>query len=183
MIVPATRSRRLRATLATLAAAALAATAAPAVAQVAPASPAAPAPAPAATDAAAEREALAVVTGLFDAMRSRDTATLRSSFAEGTMLTSVSMREGRPAVQRSPIDSWITSVAGAPAGLLLDERLYNPRVQLSDGLATVWVEYDFYTGDKFSHCGVDAFILVRLADGWKVASLADTRRREGCPTR
>lgn len=181
MIAPTTRSRtrRLRATLATLAAAALAVTAAPAIAQGTPASPAAPT----ATDAAAEREALAVVTGLFDAMRSRDTAALRASFAEGTMLTSVSMREGKPAVQRSPIDSWITSVGGAPAGLLLDERLYNPRVQLSDGLATVWVEYDFYTGDRFSHCGVDAFILVRLAEGWKVASLADTRRREGCPTR
>src|SRR5690606_39112648 len=118
-----------------------------------------------------------------DAMRTRDTTTIRASFAEGTMLTSVAMREGKPTVQREPIDSWISSVAGAPAGLVLDERLYNPQVRVSDGLASVWVEYDFYAGERFSHCGVDTFTLVRLADGWKVASLADTRRREGCPTR
>jgi hypothetical protein len=163
----------------TLAAAALAlvAAAAPAAAQGTP-----PAAAPAST-AADEQAAMAVVTGLFDAMRARDTTTIRKSFAEGTTLMSVGVRAGQPAVTREPIDTWIKSVAGAPAGLLLDERLYNPRVHVSGGLATVWVEYDFYAGDRFSHCGVDAFILVRLADGWKVASLADTRQREGCPKR
>ena len=47
-------------------------------------------------------------------------------------------------------------------------------------LASVWVPYEFYLGDKFSHCGVDAFHLARFEDGWKIIGLADTQRREGC---
>jgi hypothetical protein len=43
------------------------------------------------------------------------------------------------------------------------------------------MDYSFYLGDKFSHCGVDAFLLARDGTEWKVVSLADTRRRQGCP--
>ena len=116
-------------------------------------------------------------------MRSRDTAALRASFAEGARLTTTGTRDGQPTVSHDAIDGWISSVGSAPAGVVLDERLYNEQVHVADGLASVWVEYDFYVGDRFSHCGVDAFILVRTAAGWKVSSVADTRRREGCPTR
>jgi hypothetical protein len=47
----------------------------------------------------------------------------------------------------------------------------------------VWTEYDFHLGDKFSHCGVDAFHLLKTSAGWKVVALSDTARREGCPKR
>lgn len=120
--------------------------------------------------------AYAVITQLFDAMRTRDTATMRSSFAGGAVLQSVS----GPQVRTDAIDSWIASVAGAPAGLVLDERLANPVVQVSGPLATVWVDYWFYAGDRFSHCGVDAFILAKIGADWKILSVADTRQREGC---
>jgi hypothetical protein len=33
---------------------------------------------------------------------------------------------------------------------------------------------------EFSHCGVDAFILVLTEDGWRILSIADTRTTEGC---
>jgi hypothetical protein len=53
-------------------------------------------------------------------------------------------------------------------------------IHVDDGLAMVWVKYSFYLNDKFSHCGVDAFLLARDTAGWKIVSLGDTRRREGC---
>jgi hypothetical protein len=31
--------------------------------------------------------------------------------------------------------------------------------------------------EKYSHCGVDVFMLVKTADGWKISTLADTRRK------
>lgn len=47
--------------------------------------------------------------------------------------------------------------------------------------AQVWAKYAFYLGRQFSHCGVDAFHLVRNAqDEWKIFHLADTRQKEGC---
>jgi hypothetical protein len=42
------------------------------------------------------------------------------------------------------------------------------------------MNYAFFAGDTFSHCGVNAFQLFKGADGWKIFHIADTRRREGC---
>lgn len=130
------------------------------------------------------REVVQVVTRMFDAMRARDTAAFRSVLDSGAVLLSVGRtREGTPVVRRESMDDFVKGIAGAPAGKLLDERIYDPEVRIDGGLATVWTEYDFYLGDSFSHCGVDAFMLARLADGWKVIAISDTRRRDGCPAR
>ncbi len=118
----------------------------------------------------------AVVTRLFDGMRARDTASMRAAFTSGAMLNSVSPS----GVRRDAIDAWIASVASAPAGLLLDERLGDHVVQVSGDLASVWVDYWFFAGDRFSHCGVDAFVLARANGEWRILSVADTRQREGC---
>lgn len=126
--------------------------------------------------AADHAEAYRVVTMLFDAMRARDTAAMRAAFADGAALQSV----GPNGVQRTPIDNWIGGVGRAQAGVLLDERLGEPVIQVDGGLASVWVPYWFYVGDRFSHCGVDAFVLAREAGSWRILSVADTRQREGC---
>jgi hypothetical protein len=139
--------------------------------------------APATTPAEDERAALAVVQRLFDAMRARDTAALRASFAPGAVLGSSLVRNGQPVVRQDSIGSFVRSIAGAPAGVVLDERIYAPEVRVSDGLASVWVEYDLYLGERFSHCGVDAFHLARTTEGWRIVHLMDTRRTEGCPKR
>jgi hypothetical protein len=137
----------------------------------------------AAQDTTARREVLGVVQQLFDAMRARDTAKMRSLFDTGATLVAAGARGGGPGMQRMPVSQFVTAIAGAPAGRVLDERTYAPEVRVDANLATVWTEYDFYVGDQFSHCGVDAFQLARTAAGWKIVALADTRRREGCPSR
>lgn len=121
--------------------------------------------------------AYAVVTKLFDGMRVRDTASMRAAFADGARLQSV----GVAGIRNDAIDTWINSVASAAPGLVLDERLGDPIVQLSGDLASVWVPYWFFAGERFSHCGVDAFVLARQGGAWKILSVADTRQREGCP--
>ena len=129
------------------------------------------------------REVLAIVQQLFDAMRARDTARMRSLFDTGATLVSAGARGGGPGMQRMTVSQFIAAIAGAPAGRVLDERIYAPEVRVDADLATVWTEYDFYVGDQFSHCGVDAFQFARTAAGWRIVALADTRRREGCPAR
>ncbi|MBX3134350.1 MAG: nuclear transport factor 2 family protein [Gemmatimonadaceae bacterium] len=133
--------------------------------------------APAAQAQSAEQDAVyAVVTGLFDGMRTRDTASMRAAFVSGATLQSVSAN----GIRVDAIDAWIGSVGSAPAGLVLDERLANPVVQVDGDLASVWVEYWFFAGERFSHCGVDAFVLARQGGAWRIISVADTRKREGC---
>lgn len=121
--------------------------------------------------------AYAVVTRLFDGMRTRDTASMRAAFAPGATLQSVGA-DGQ--VRPTPIDAWIGSVANASAGVVLDERLGTPVVQVSGNLATVWVEYWFFASERFSHCGFDAFTLARADGSWRIMSVADTRQRDGC---
>lgn len=126
----------------------------------------------------ADRDAAyAVVTKLFDSMRTRDTAAMRAAFVPNASMQSLA----RDGVRFEGIEGWITSVAGAPAGLVLDERLANPVVQVNGNLANIWVDYWFFASDRLSHCGVDAIQLYRQDGTWRIFSIVDTRQREGCP--
>lgn len=125
-----------------------------------------------------EDEVLEVVTGLFDAMRAGDTTAMRSTFHPAVRLITTGTRNGEPFAALVPVDAWLGGVAGAEQ--VLDERLYDTEVRVRDNLATVWTGYDLYVGDRFSHCGADAFQLVRTADGWKITQVADTRQQQGC---
>ncbi|MDQ8151400.1 MAG: nuclear transport factor 2 family protein [Gemmatimonadota bacterium] len=117
-----------------------------------------------------------VVTKLFDAMRTRDTTTMRALFVPNASMQS--LRD--TAVTFEKIDGWIAGVARAPQGVVLDERLGPQTLQIDGNLATVWVDYWFYVGPRFSHCGVDAFQLARIGGAWRIFSVVDTRRTAGC---
>ena len=61
------------------------------------------------------------------------------------------------------------------------ERMWNPEVRIDGDLATLWAPYDLHYGGEFSHCGIDAFQLVRGEDRrWRIVSVAYTRRTTGC---
>ncbi len=138
--------------------------------------------APAAAQQAAPRTAqdsvLAVVTKLFDGMKTKDTTMMRSLFVPGAQMGGVPT--ARQPIPFSSIDAWIASVGRSAPGTLLEEELHNPEVRVDDGLATVWTEYTFKIDGKLSHCGFDAFQLARAADGWKILFVSDTRRTTGC---
>ncbi|MEP6780539.1 MAG: hypothetical protein ABJC26_11665 [Gemmatimonadaceae bacterium] len=51
------------------------------------------------------------------------------------------------------------------------ERGFRPEVQISGPLASVWMRYDFYLDGKFSHCGVDAFTMLKSDGRWRIATL------------
>jgi hypothetical protein len=128
-----------------------------------------------------EQDVMSVVTGLFDAMRARDTARMRATFDPDVKFTSVTMGRDSTTIRNEDLDDFLRAV-GTPRPDTLDERLRSPVVHVDGDLATVWTEYDFFVGTRFSHCGVDAFQLVRKKEGWRIVALADTRRRTGCPT-
>jgi hypothetical protein len=131
------------------------------------------APAGGSTDSA---QIHAVVVQLFDAMRARDTAAIRTLFVPNASMQS--LRD--TAVVFDRVDGWVTSIARAPQGVLLDERLGAPTIQVDGPLATVWVPYWFFVGPRFSHCGVDAFQLTKGGGRWRIFSIVDTRRPTGC---
>lgn len=129
-----------------------------------------------------EEELIAIVAEVFEGMRTRDGDLLRSLFHEDALMTGTGIREGQYRVSMNPPDGWIESISTG-TGPELDERFYNPVVQVSGPLASVWTEYDLFVGGEFRHCGVDAFHFAMTDDGWKIVHLADTRVRDGCPER
>jgi hypothetical protein len=134
---------------------------------------------PAAAQAEEEQAVIAVVQKLFDGMRARDTVMMKSVFAPGAQLLGLAQRDGTSSMQALPAAQFVSSIAGAPAGEFI-ERVYDPRVLIDGNLASYWAFYTFHVGERFSHCGVDAIQLFKFPDGWKIASVADTRRTEGC---
>jgi hypothetical protein len=68
----------------------------------------------------------------------------------------------------------------ATNGPALDEPIRNPRVTIDADLATVWAEYQVRINGTVSHCGYDAFHLVKMSGSWKLLNISDTFRPDGC---
>lgn len=122
----------------------------------------------------------ATVSQLFDGMRKGDTMLVKDAFAPGALLQTIAKPlEGGTVVRTNGVGALVRSV-GQPHTEVYDERIQFGQVLMDGDLATVWTPYQFYVGEKFSHCGVNSFQLVRLNGKWKIQYIIDTRRKEGC---
>lgn len=128
----------------------------------------------------AEAEVRRAVDQLFDGMRKNDSLMVKAVMAPKARLLTVADKDGQAVVQETPMSEFYKAV-GTPRGVVLDERLLRYEVRIDGLLATAWTPYEFYVGDKYSHCGVDAFQLCRTAEGWKIIQITDTRRKDNCP--
>ena len=123
---------------------------------------------------------LATVQKVFDAMRTRDTALLFSAFDSSARLVRYNRRGNPPSVSLTPPSQFGAAILRAPAGDVWNERIYDPEVRIDGDIAQVWAYYTFHRNTTFSHCGVDAFLLVKVGTTWKITQLADSQRTEGC---
>lgn len=129
----------------------------------------------------AERAAvLATVQKVFDAMRTRDTSLLRQAFDTSARLVGVATRGGPASVRLTTPTAFGGAIASAPAGAVWNERIWDPEVRIDGDVAQVWAYYTFHRNNTFSHCGVDAFMLLKVGNEWKITQLADSRRTTGC---
>jgi hypothetical protein len=120
------------------------------------------------------------INRFFEGMRRGDSTLVRRTLAPGAVLHSIGGKPGQPATLRVESVAAFLKAVGSPHAEIWDERVQIERVLLDATLASVWAPYEFYLGSKFSHCGYDSFQLVKLADGWKIAYIIDTRRKEKC---
>lgn len=133
-----------------------------------------------AQEAGQRAEVVQTIQKMFDAMRAGDSTKLRSVFAdEVRMLTTFYDQEGKPQLRTGSLDKFATAV-GTPHEKVWDERIWSYDVQIDQTMATVWTPYTFFSGEDFSHCGVNTFQLYRSEDGWKIVNIMDTRQKEGC---
>jgi hypothetical protein len=134
--------------------------------------------APVRAQAADSAAVLATVDRLFDAMARRDTAALRAVLAPGTQLLSI-RGDTIGAAPRALSDTAFVRSLGSGHGQLR-ERIWSPTVLLRGPLATVWAPYDFHLDGRRTHCGIDAFTLLRTNSVWRVTGVAYTVERLNC---
>lgn len=124
---------------------------------------------------------LLLIHKLFDGMRAGDSAKVATVFhPDVTMYTSYTNKEGREKINIGELNRFLDAI-GTPHDEVWDEKIMNTEILIDGGIAQVWTDYSFYIGEKFSHCGVDAFNLIYdPIKGWLIVSLMDTRRKKGC---
>lgn len=117
---------------------------------------------------------------LFDGMRKSDSTLIRAAFNQSAILqTIVKTKAGNNEVKSTDLNLFVKSIT-KPHPDIYDERIVFTKILIDNGLASVWTDYKFYIGDKFSHCGVNSFQLVKVGNDWKIAYLIDTRRKDNC---
>ena len=126
------------------------------------------------------KEIMKVVKQLFDGMRTSDTTLMRQTFhPDATMKRVMIDKTGKSVLVPSTVQQMLNTVA-TPHLLPYDERILSSEVRFDANLATVWAEYEFWNGTKFSHCGFDALQLMKTEKGWKIFFISDTMRMSSC---
>ena len=128
---------------------------------------------------AEEKAVIAAVQRLFDAMASHDRAAAQAVLMSEGRYFSVRDSGAGAAIGGTTHGEFAERLAGGKQEMR--ERMWNPRVLVHGRIAVVWTPYDFHRDRKFSHCGVDAFNLIKTSEGWKIAGFIYTVEPTGCP--
>jgi hypothetical protein len=118
-----------------------------------------------------EDQIKSVILKTFSAMKSVDSVALKSCFTEKALLHISQVRPEGNIVREVPIANFMQNVMSRKPGDM-DERVlsWGP-ILIDHEIATAWVPYEFYLNGKFSHKGVDAFILVKVGEQYKIQTL------------
>ena len=128
----------------------------------------------------AEQEVEAVIRSLFDGMRQKDATKVADAFSPEGLMQTVQQKPEGTTVGSNAVADFVKRIAGTPEGTTLDERILSYHIRVDGHMASAWTPYKFYVNDTFSHCGVNSFQLVKMASGWKIVYIIDTRRKEPC---
>lgn len=133
-----------------------------------------------ASDNSDEKAVLGVVQALLDAINGQDAAAVHALGIDEAVL--ISLRhdaDGNPQIGFRKESE--TSFPQEDRNMV--ERIWNPVVLVEGDIAAVWAPFDFYLDGKFSHCGINAFHLLRVAGSWKLSATTYTAVTDGsCET-
>ncbi len=127
-----------------------------------------------------EKAVKAVVVQLFEGMQKHDSTMIRACFHPSARMQSIGINRKTGNIEmttENSIDGFVKSIGSLPATSKIEERVLNYEIRLDAQMATAWTPYEFYVNEKRSHCGVDAFQFFKTEKGWKITTIADTRRK------
>lgn len=118
---------------------------------------------------------------LFKGMELGDSTMVHSTFTrEVTFATIFRDKSNTVVLHRENSPDGFLKAVGTPHKEVWYEEIWNLKIQIDGDFAQAWCDYAFYLDKTFSHCGADAFHLIKKKEGWLIFHLADTRRKTGC---
>lgn len=122
---------------------------------------------------------------LFEAMRLKSYDGIRTLFLEGGKLTALDKPksgEGFSTVRNFTGEQFAKMISEAKAPEFI-EKMPEKEVRIYGDAAVVYGKYTFHVGEKFSHCGANAFHLLRKDSEWKIANATTTIEVANCETK
>jgi hypothetical protein len=118
------------------------------------------------------KAALAVVNQLWAEMAAANPAGIVALHNPGAQLVALfKTKDGKTVVRNLSAEDFSKGFAEKKN---LKEDMYAPEVRVDGDLALVWGRYVFFVEGKISHCGLNAFHMVRTDAGWKIGGIAST---------
>ena len=123
-----------------------------------------------------EKEIIKPIENLFNAMKSADSLGVKNAFSGSAIMQTFGKNQE---IRTDKVEDFAKQVGASQAGDL-DERFTISKILVDGNMASVWVPYQFYYKDNFSHCGVNSFQLAKINNEWKIQYIIDTRRKDNC---
>ena len=136
------------------------------------------APAMSADISVEKKQIIKVVNQFFEVLASRDVNVAKQIVIPEGCSFSIREQNGVKVVKSSNFQGFLDNLPNPKAKY--KEVMEDPKILLHRGIAVLWAKYRFFINDKFSHCGVDAFSLMKTDKGWKIASIIYTVEKKGC---
>ena len=115
-----------------------------------------------------ERAVIETVQAFFDVIASRDVQLGAQITVPEGVFVNVREQDGARVLKHFKNADWLATLPDSDEALR-EYFIGEPTVLIDGDVAVVWTRYGFEKGGRPSHTGSDAFVLVRGAQGWKIA--------------
>lgn len=126
-----------------------------------------------------EKDSLAVVNKMFTEMANHNPAAIAELYTKDSNLTAIIRRkDGKNSIMAFTGEAFSKNFSEKKNEI--KEDMYAPEIKIYGDLAVIHGRYVFFVDGKISHCGVNAFHLVKTETGWKIANASSTIDPTAC---
>ena len=128
-----------------------------------------------------EKLVRATAEQFFLAIETKDRALLESIMVPGSLnISTQELQNDQAKITTLNYTSMIDLLTGA--GNEKKERAWDETILVQGHIAVYWAPYDFHVDQKFTHCGIDSFQLIKKEGRWLISNASWTRETLNCPT-
>lgn len=119
------------------------------------------------------------IHAFFDGLQNGDTVTLKKVINKDLKLQTIFVnKEGKNMLTSQTKEQFLKAVSNKKPTDIWFEKLLSLDIKIDKNLASVWIPYEFYFNNEFSHCGVNSFQLFKNENIWEIIYIVDTRRNK-----